>query len=155
VRTIFRVRALDGRSPTKVCVCPELFQPRQRFPRPLAEHLHVRGFPRSVDTLLKHCDPHFTPLTRARFDSAWLSKGRDRSGSDSAISSWRREELMRGDSRVLFLGWLADFDADEWRDSADAAVIMPPIPAGLDRLSPAVADLIKYWEWKSPSSDLT
>lgn len=56
-----------------------------------------------------------------------------------------REELMRGDCRALFLGWLADFDPDEWRDPGDGAVVMPPIPAGLDRLSPALAALIEQF----------
>ena len=56
-----------------------------------------------------------------------------------------REELMRGDYRALFLGWLADFDPDEWRDPKDGAVVMPPIPAGLDHLSPALAALIKHF----------
>ncbi len=56
-----------------------------------------------------------------------------------------REELMRGDDRALFLGWLADFDPDEWRAPEDGAVVMPPIPAGLDHLSPALAALIKHF----------
>ena len=56
-----------------------------------------------------------------------------------------REELMRGEFRALFLGWLADFDPDEWRDPKDAAVTLPPIPAGLDQLSPAQAALIKHF----------
>ncbi len=56
-----------------------------------------------------------------------------------------REELMRGDYRALFLGWLADFDPDEWREPQDAAVVMPPIPAGLDHLSPALTALIKHF----------
>jgi hypothetical protein len=43
----------------------------------------------------------------------------------------------------LFLGWLADFDPDEWREPEDGAVVMPPIPAGLDQPSPALAALIK------------
>jgi hypothetical protein len=56
-----------------------------------------------------------------------------------------REELMRGDYRALFLGWLADFDPGEWRDHKDRAVVMPPIPAGLDHLSPALATLIEHF----------
>ncbi len=56
-----------------------------------------------------------------------------------------REELMRGDYRGLFLGWLADFDPDEWRDPRDGAVPMPPISAGLDNLSPALAALIEQF----------
>ena len=55
-----------------------------------------------------------------------------------------REELMRGDYRALFLGWLADFHPDEWKDQ-DGEVALPPIPAGLNDLSPALAALIKYF----------
>jgi hypothetical protein len=46
-----------------------------------------------------------------------------------------REELMRGDNRALFLGWLADFDPDEWQDPKDGSALMPPIPADLNQLS--------------------
>jgi len=56
-----------------------------------------------------------------------------------------REELMRGDCRALFLGWLADFDPDEWRDPEDGGVVMPPIPAGLEHPSPALEALIKHF----------
>ena len=56
-----------------------------------------------------------------------------------------REELMRGDYRALFLGWLADFDPAEWRDPKDSGVLMPPIPAGLDDLSPALHALIEQF----------
>lgn len=56
-----------------------------------------------------------------------------------------REELMRGDYRSLFLGWLADFHADEWRDPRDAAVLVPPIPSGLDSLTPALHALIEQF----------
>ena len=56
-----------------------------------------------------------------------------------------REELMRGDYRALFLGWLADFNPEEWRDPRDGAAVMPPIPAGLDRLSPALTALIEHF----------
>jgi len=56
-----------------------------------------------------------------------------------------REELLRGDYRALFLGWLADFDPDEWQDPEDGALVMPPIPTGLDHLSPALAALFKHF----------
>jgi hypothetical protein len=56
-----------------------------------------------------------------------------------------REELMRGDYRALFLGWLGNFEADEWRNPKARAVIMPPIPSGLDHLSPALAALIEHF----------
>lgn len=54
-----------------------------------------------------------------------------------------REQLMRGDYRALFLGWLADFDADECLDSEEGAAAMPPIPTGLDNLGPALKTLIE------------
>jgi hypothetical protein len=56
-----------------------------------------------------------------------------------------REELLRGDYRALFLGWLADFSPDEWTNPKDRAVLLPPIPGGLDRLSPAQAALVKHF----------
>ncbi len=56
-----------------------------------------------------------------------------------------REELMRGDYRALFLGWLADFDLDAWQDARDGTAVMPPIPAGLDQLSPALAALTEQF----------
>jgi hypothetical protein len=56
-----------------------------------------------------------------------------------------RDELLRGDYRALFLGWLADFNPDEWQDPRDEAIVTPPIPAGLDHLSPALAALIKQF----------
>jgi len=56
-----------------------------------------------------------------------------------------REELMRGDYRALFLGWLADFRPDEWRDPRDSAVHVPSIPAGLDCLSPALQTLVEHF----------
>jgi len=56
-----------------------------------------------------------------------------------------RDELLRGDYRALFLGWLADFDPDEWREPEDGAVVMPPIAAGLDHLSPALKALIEHF----------
>ena len=56
-----------------------------------------------------------------------------------------REELMCGDYRALFLGWLADFDPDEWRDAEDGAAVMPPIPAGLDQLGPALEALLEHF----------
>ena len=55
------------------------------------------------------------------------------------------EELMRGDYRALFLGWLADFHPDEWRDPKDGCVLVPPIPAGLDCLTPALQTLVEQF----------
>jgi hypothetical protein len=56
-----------------------------------------------------------------------------------------REELMRGDYRALFLGWLADFNPDEWLDHENAASLIPPIPPKLNHLSPALTKLIEHF----------
>lgn len=56
-----------------------------------------------------------------------------------------REELMRGDLRALFLGWLAGFYPEHWRDAKDGDVMMPPIPAGLNQLSPALEKFIEFF----------
>jgi hypothetical protein len=56
-----------------------------------------------------------------------------------------REELMRGDYRALFLGWLADFNPEEYENSKDGKAVMAPVPAGLDHLSPALKALIEHF----------
>lgn len=56
-----------------------------------------------------------------------------------------REELIRGDFRPLFLGWLAGYDPDEWQNEGDEAVLMPPIPARLHQLSGAQTALIEHF----------
>jgi len=49
-----------------------------------------------------------------------------------------REGLMSGDTRVLYLGWLAC----NW----DEESIEPPVPAGLGKLSPELAELVDFYE---------
>jgi hypothetical protein len=49
-----------------------------------------------------------------------------------------REGLMAGDLRVLYLGWLAC----NW----DEESIEPPVPAGLGKLPPELAELIDFYE---------
>lgn len=56
-----------------------------------------------------------------------------------------REELMRGDFRSLFLGWLAAFHPEEVRSPRGRTLFIPPIPAGLNQLSPAQVALIEQF----------
>jgi hypothetical protein len=71
----------------------------------------------------------------------WQTQGEG--GIDELVGI--REEFLRGDYRALFLGWLADFRPDEWTNPKDKGVLLPRIPGGLDRLSPAQAALIKHF----------
>jgi hypothetical protein len=53
-----------------------------------------------------------------------------------------RDELLRGDLRPLYLGWLARVCADECDDDD----IEPPLPAGLATLTPAQQALAEFLE---------
>ncbi len=48
-----------------------------------------------------------------------------------------RDDLMRGDLRSLYIGWLADLD-----DESDA--VEPPVPAGMKELSDALKSLADF-----------
>ncbi|MDV7213770.1 hypothetical protein, partial [Azotobacter beijerinckii] len=51
-----------------------------------------------------------------------------------------RDELLRGDTRPLYLGWLARLGKGELDDAA----VEPPLPAGLQTLSGAQQALVEY-----------
>ena len=51
-----------------------------------------------------------------------------------------RDELLRGDTRPLYLGWLARLGNGELRDSDRE----PPLPNGLQTLTPAQASLAEF-----------
>jgi hypothetical protein len=53
-----------------------------------------------------------------------------------------RDELLRGDSRPLYLGWLARVGNCELADED----IEPPLPAGLKTLTPAQMALVEFLE---------
>jgi len=51
-----------------------------------------------------------------------------------------RDELLRGDTRPLYLGWLARVGSEEIGDDD----LEPPLPAGLKTLTPAQAALVEF-----------
>jgi len=53
-----------------------------------------------------------------------------------------RDELLRGDLRPLYLGWLAGVSAGE----VDEDVVEPPVPPGLSRLTAAQQSLVEFLE---------
>jgi hypothetical protein len=57
-----------------------------------------------------------------------------------------REEIIRGDLRALFIGWLASFDPDNMRTD------VPPIPAGLSGMTPAQRRLAERLDVASSDS---
>lgn len=53
------------------------------------------------------------------------------------------DELLRGDLRVLYLGWLRAIQGGvEYSDYYDEETLEPPVPAGLDKLTPAQRDFV-------------
>jgi hypothetical protein len=116
--------------------------PAASLPREAVEP-YLRGRERHEDTLsLKEVgDRCIVWWERNEEGGWWQTQGEG--GIDELIGV--REEILRGDYRALFLGWLADFRPDEWTNPKDRAVLVPPIPGGLDRLSPAQAALIKHF----------
>jgi hypothetical protein len=55
-----------------------------------------------------------------------------------------REELLNGDPRPLYLGWLCGAHYDEEYCVDDADEMEPPVPPGLQSLSPAQEDLADF-----------
>lgn len=56
-----------------------------------------------------------------------------------------RDELMRGDLRALYIGWLASLSEDSLNpDDADDEIMEPPVPPGLDKLSPSLKSLVEF-----------
>lgn len=53
-----------------------------------------------------------------------------------------RDELLRGDTRPLYLGWLARVGSEEIGDED----LEPPLPAGLKTLTPAQMALVEFLE---------
>ncbi|TAL86515.1 MAG: hypothetical protein EPN46_04220 [Candidimonas sp.] len=72
------------------------------------------------------------------YDRFGLDEGRDWMGRLMPL----RDELLRGDLRPLYLGWLAGVTAREVDDNA----IEPEVPPGLSRLSAAQQALVAFLE---------
>jgi hypothetical protein len=107
-----------------------------------------------VDTAKAYCDGQVVSLT-ARKEHVVL----DFTSQDESDDEWTegehwmpslvsiRDELMRGDLRALYLGWLASFPERGWDDGdVDDAELEPPVPPGLAKLSAplrALADFLR------------
>ena len=53
-----------------------------------------------------------------------------------------RDDILRGDYRVLYLAWLKVLDVEDVLDS----VTEPPVPSGLKELSPALRDFVTFFD---------
>ena len=53
-----------------------------------------------------------------------------------------RDDILRGDYRTLYLAWLKTLEVEDLLDS----VTEPPVPSGLNKLSPALRTFIDFFE---------
>lgn len=108
----------------------------------------------TIKSYLRGGTPYETTLTMKETgdrDIIWWERNEEGGGEwtdgDGIIDQLigLREEIMRGDYRALFLGWLADFHPDEAQDSKDSKTVLPPIPDGLDHPSLAQQALMEHF----------
>jgi hypothetical protein len=109
-----------------------------------------------VDAVEAYCDGEVLSLTARKEHVVLDFSSEDESGDEwSAGEQWMpslisiRDELMRGDLRALYLGWLASFPERGWYgDDADVDEDErePPVPPGLAKLTApqrALADFLR------------
>lgn len=108
-----------------------------------------------VEAAQAYCDGEVVSLTARKEHVVLEFSSQDEEGDEwtegeywmpSLVSI--RDELMRGDLRALYLGWLASFPMRGWidEDEVDDDEIEPPVPPGLARLSAplrALADFLR------------
>jgi hypothetical protein len=110
-----------------------------------------RGF-LDVDAVEAYCDGEVVSLSAGKEHVVLVFSSDDESGDEwSEGERWMpslvsiRDELMRGDLRALYLGWLASLTADG-RDAEDADddEREPPVPPGLGKLSAPLRSLADF-----------
>ncbi len=101
-----------------------------------------------VDTFETYCDGEVVSLTVGKNHVVLEFSSDDESDDEwSAGESWMpslvsiRDELMRGDLRALYIGWLASRGWDEEEDDDERE---PPVPPGLAKPSAALRALIDF-----------
>jgi hypothetical protein len=110
-----------------------------------------------VDTARASCDGEVVSLTARKEHVVLEFSSQDEEGDEwTEGEHWMpslvsiRDELMRGDLRALYLGWLASFPERGWGDEeVDDDEREPPVPPGLSKLSAplrALADFLRVDE---------
>ena len=107
-----------------------------------------------VEAARGYCDGEVVSLTARKEHVVLDFSSQDEEGDEwTEGEHWMpslvsiRDELMRGDLRALYLGWLASFPERGWVDEdADDDEVEPPVPPGLAKLSAplrALADFLR------------
>ncbi len=112
-----------------------------------------------VEAASAYCDGEVLSLKAKKEHAVLEFSSEDESGDEwTAGEHWMpslislRAELMRGDTRALYLGWLASLrsrgwdDGDGWdeEDVEDDERLEPPVPPGLAKLSAPLRALAEF-----------
>jgi hypothetical protein len=69
-----------------------------------------------------------------------------------------RQDILRGDFRALYLGWLKAISLEPGIEDADY-LLEPPVPAGLKKLSPPLKEFVELFEidedWIAAASEIS
>ena len=114
----------------------------------------------AVENVQPYCDEESLRARRSRDNVVIEFSSEDESGSDDdeyEDAYWMasliglRDELIRGDYRALYLGWLASFRQLGWEDEEDIPededggnALEPPVPPGLAELSAPLRTLAEF-----------
>ncbi len=112
-----------------------------------------RGF-LEVDAIEAYCDGEVVSLTAGKEHAVLGFLSQDEHDDEwTEGEHWMpslvsiRDELMRGDLRALYLGWLASLPASGWEDEdedVDDDEREPPVPPGLANLSAPLLSLADF-----------
>ncbi len=111
-----------------------------------------RGF-LDVATVKAYCGGEVVSLRDGKEHAVLVFSSEDESGDEwTEGEHWMsslvsiRDELMRGDLRALYLGWLASISMRSWddEDEEDDDEREPPVPPGLGKLSAPLRSLADF-----------
>jgi hypothetical protein len=105
-----------------------------------------------LDRVKAYCDGEFLSLTvRPKHVVLDFRSDDELGGEWTEGEPWMpalvsiRDELIRGDYRALYLGWLASLPMPDWEVGADETEQQePPVPAGLAKLSAPLRSLAEF-----------
>lgn len=113
-----------------------------RFPKDLVDHQAVALY--CIDDILQLSTEGKYRVLDVRWDE---EEGGDWVEGEGLLSSFvpLRENILRGDYRMLYLAWLKGVDSGAI-ENKQRRQLEPPVPAGLKNLSPALERFVEWFE---------
>jgi hypothetical protein len=110
-----------------------------RFPGPALDLAHMQGYcqPLYVEDFVSFTAVGEYVILNIRFYEEDVGEWIEAEGQLGDLLALR-EDILRGDCRTLYLAWLKTLEVEDVLDT----VLEPPVPAGLNELSPALEALV-------------